>query len=1318
MKRKLLLMTAFVVASAIVMAGVQKLFGLSSLNSLNGPSNEITIYVQSEEAPYLYVWTMDENTGEYPALNGDWPGTVMTEQEEVHGFTFWKQTIATTYSSINIIFSNSNGSQTADINGVTGDSYFIYDGASGYTDITAEIAALNPQEPVEHSDTVIVKTWDFSLGLSEETIANLNADTENWSGTTTDSLGNYIRWQNTQKLASPLLTANGIAIAETNGLLFDIGNYGSNSILIAYNCIRLTRNGTVITFPQMHNGDRISITGKSANNTATDRGLVPVQNHLKLVDGTTTDGQALFLGANVEGSLGRYTFTYEVQTESTSAVDVSFSIISGGIEFFKFEAEMNSVQEESAGQLADWTSTNHDSSTSSSNTWLFTSAEAAILRFDWSVSSESGCDVLRITLDGNQIIEASGEQSGTFEDNINGGGHVLIATYSKDGSVNNGSDEAKITNIQLGTLDEIINANITNVETVMSENKFVNLAVVDEANAYIEKIRSGDYDKSKAWDVVAQLQAYAARLAYIHLDINVATEGTMGDLVLESVENFTDVQSMKLSGKLNATDLESLKSRLTRLIELDMSGVNMADIPNELFSGRTMLKSIVLPSQLLGIGESSFNGCYNLADVSFPRTLKTIGRYAFYNCTSLTSVVFAEGLTSIGYQAFYCDEGGFYDNNGNWLQRTGSICELSLPGSLRTLDSYAFANQRNLRKVTFADGLKVIGSYAFSHCTGLSDLQLPATLTNIGSYAFNNCTLLKKVELFEGLTSTDYYAFGNCSSLQEVILPSTLQSVYYTFVDCSKLTKMTCKTIVPPSVNGYSVMGGNESQCTLTVPNLSVNVYKQTNYWDRFNIVGADILPDDITVYRDYRLNWPDSVSMSYKPNVYIGSAASLTVTGNSTLSASNFVMAYSANDARYNDYYDNDLQRWCYNRDNCYAALVNNANTRADNVRIDLYTRTNVWDFISMPFDIKVSDIQLQFEETPFVIRKYDGQKRAEGLNSQTWVNMTADSTLRAGQGYILQSASTSSDRNYNGFYLNAQQTVNKNNIFASSDVEVGLSYYESEFAHNRSWNLIGNPYPAYYDIRAMQTSAPITVWDAYNNNYLAYSPQDDSYILNPGQAFFVQRPVNEEKITFLKEGRQIDMTVRDIEYGSNRAASTVERSVFNVILTGNDMNDRTRFVINGAAKMDYESGRDASKFMSLETQSIQLYTMLSDVRYAINERPLTDGLIELGMQVCAEGTYTITLDTKAENEVYLIDRATGTETRIDGTEGYSFYAEKGIVEGRFAIRMGDGVVTGINAIDNSQQAVDNYYNMKGQRIVNPTKGLYIKNGKKMIVK
>ena len=46
------------------------------------------------------------------------------------------------------------------------------------------------------------------------------------------------------------------------------------------------------------------------------------------------------------------------------------------------------------------------------------------------------------------------------------------------------------------------------------------------------------------------------------------------------------------------------------------------------------------------------------------------------------------------------------------------------------------------------------------------------------------------------------------------------------------------------------------------------------------------------------------------------------------------------------------------------------------------------------------------------------------------------------------------------------------------------------------------------------------------------------------------------------------------------------------------------------------------------------------------------------------------------------------------------------------------DGEATGIKSIENGQLTIDNYYDLQGRRVAQPTKGLYIVNGKKVIIK
>ena len=99
----------------------------------------IVINVQCDIQPHLYSWTYFD--GVNVILNGDWPGTTMTETRTTSdGTVWWTKRFETDYDSINIIFNAGNSQhQTTNIEGLTpGNHYFIYDGNKTYHDVTSQ----------------------------------------------------------------------------------------------------------------------------------------------------------------------------------------------------------------------------------------------------------------------------------------------------------------------------------------------------------------------------------------------------------------------------------------------------------------------------------------------------------------------------------------------------------------------------------------------------------------------------------------------------------------------------------------------------------------------------------------------------------------------------------------------------------------------------------------------------------------------------------------------------------------------------------------------------------------------------------------------------------------------------------------------------------------------------------------------------------------------------------------------------------------------------------------------------------------------------
>lgn len=549
----------------------------------------------------------------------------------------------------------------------------------------------------------------------------------------------------------------------------------------------------------------------------------------------------------------------------------------------------------------------------------------------------------------------------------------------------------------------------------------------------------------------------------------------------------------------------------------------------------------------------------------------------------------------------------------------------------------------------------------------------------------NYMTMLKEIDMAAAeVTHLRNRQFEYHYWLKSVTLPATLTTIGYDiFAGCDSLESVISTALIPPYVDGMSFgMNVTNGLTKLYVPEWTINWYKLDDAWDDFAVIKPieGYWPEHIGIAQDLTLTLPETLPIAYKPSLSIdwsdalNRQSSLTIDGNTSLALKEFGMGY-----------DVEWEARCNGEYITHATLINHAEVTADSISMWVEITNDQWSFLSFPFDVKVSDIRPTMPNTSYAIRKYSGEERAKLNYGNTWQDMTADSILHAGEGYIWQS--NRPGYSASAFMVSAANTDNKNNIFAHTDCKVTLNEYIAVNSNNSSWNLIGNPYPAYYDTRAMDFTAPITVWSMYHGSYFAYSPLDDEYILRPSEAFFVQCPEDVEAITFHAEGRQADRVVRSREAQAKAyARNTSERQVFNLTLSNGEKTDRTRFVINAAATCDYEMATDANKFMSSDARVPQLYTVEGDVLLAINERPIGNGVIALGAYFSSNGTYTIALDTKAEGiSVVLRDQMMGVETNLM-CESYTFYAEAGTVDSRFSVCMRsdeeNGDLTGLESL------------------------------------
>ena len=90
------------------------------------------------------------------------------------------------------------------------------------------------------------------------------------------------------------------------------------------------------------------------------------------------------------------------------------------------------------------------------------------------------------------------------------------------------------------------------------------------------------------------------------------------------------------------------------------------------------------------------------------------------------------------------------------------------------------------------------------------------------------------------------------------------------------------------------------------------------------------------------------------------------------------------------------------------------------------------------------------------------------------------------------------------------------------------------------------------------------------------------------------------------------------------------------------------------------------------------------------------------------------------ATSNIYRINAAGNKFELASGCAPFRAYFKPGIFDSgvsSLSINNG-GETTGIQSVDSGQLTVDSYFNLAGQRVVQPTKGLYIVNGKKVVIK
>ena len=241
--------------------------------------------------------------------------------------------------------------------------------------------------------------------------------------------------------------------------------------------------------------------------------------------------------------------------------------------------------------------------------------------------------------------------------------------------------------------------------------------------------------------------------------------------------------------------------------------------------------------------------------------MTSIRPFILLSALSLCSVIYADNITFADNNVkVLCVQNWDDDNDGELSTEEASMVttlgnvfrgnktivsfeELAYFTGLTTINDYAFY-QSSIQVVSFPQSVTTIGKYAFSESSIRGELHIPGTVKTIEDFAFYSCKQLTGVFLKEGVETAGWHSFSG--PIRTLSLPSTLTFMSSMVVDPYVNAEPSAgvfvpegdlyvysHAIIPAAINDfafYYVFGDSH----LVVPYGAVEAYKAESGWSCF----------------------------------------------------------------------------------------------------------------------------------------------------------------------------------------------------------------------------------------------------------------------------------------------------------------------------------------------------------------------------------------------------------------------------------------------------------------------------------------------------
>lgn len=229
-----------------------------------------------------------------------------------------------------------------------------------------------------------------------------------------------------------------------------------------------------------------------------------------------------------------------------------------------------------------------------------------------------------------------------------------------------------------------------------------------------------------------------------------------------------------------------------------------------------------------------------LLSIEIPGSVVVIGKYAFFDCPRLEKITVDKSNP-----AYESDDAGALYNKGKSILICcpAEVKEISIPGSVRTIENNAFYDCDKLEKITVDKG----NSAYESDDAGVLYNKGKTTLI----YCPPKCKVAS-IKIPDSVSIIECGAFAGCKSLSSISIPSSVGDICEPFFCCHKLEKIVVDERNPMYESDDAGVLYNKGKTTLIccpagtketsikIPS-SVSVIKESAFHSCKNLIRIDI---------------------------------------------------------------------------------------------------------------------------------------------------------------------------------------------------------------------------------------------------------------------------------------------------------------------------------------------------------------------------------------------------------------------------------------------------------------------------------------------